>query len=528
MRIRTLVAAALAAGLALGAAPPTTHREQVQEREQEEIDAFLRERTAASRTPGVAYAIVTPDAIEHVGVRGRTGDGDPVTATTPFLWGSVAKPVTATAVLALAEEGALDLDEPVRARLPEFTLADGAGADITVRQLLDQTSGIPEATGATDHFERRDDPYGAALAELADVTPLFPPGERFTYSSANYLVLGALVQAVSGQPFDTHLRERVLDPLDMTGALTTPEEARAAALPAGHGYVFGRPVDVAPRYDQTGASYGYLGGTVEDLAHFAMAQLNGGSLGGEQVLDPDSVAAAQTGTARITDTLRYGLGWRVDERNADLGTRTVWHTGAAPGYFAGVVLLPELDRGVVVLENAYGYFQDAELVGHALGAARILAGGRPDAVAGDPAYPAALAVLTAVLLGAAAVVLRSGYRLARPKAAPPGRARVVAGTAGWALGGLALAGLAALAVPRWLGVDLRTIRLWAPDVGWLLVAVALAGLTVAATRLLVGAVRLRRLRGTPRPGPAVTGAATGAVTPGTAPAARPSASPGSG
>ncbi|TDC27048.1 class A beta-lactamase-related serine hydrolase [Streptomyces sp. 8K308] len=487
MRLRLPVTAALVAVLTLGAAAPATEQPT-------DIDAYLRERTAASETPGVAYAVVTPEAIERVGVWGESGDGEPVTEATPFLWGSVSKPVTATAVMALVEDGAVELDEPVRAHLPDFTLAGGAGGDITVRQLLDQTSGIPGETGVTDRFERRRDPYGEAVAELADVAPLFPPGERFEYSSANYLLLGAVVEAVSGQAFGAYLRERVLDPLDMDGALTSPGEARAAALPDGHGYVYGRPVGVAPRYDETGASYGYLGGTVEDLAHFAMAQLNGGSYGTERVLDADSVAATHSGAARVGDTVRYGLGWRVDERNADLDTGMVWHTGASPGYFAGVVLLPELKRGVVVLGNAYGYFQDAELVGTVLGAARMLAGGQPEPVSGDFTYPLALAVLTAIVLGAAVVVLWSCYRLFRPAAGRRGRAGIVAGTASWALGGLALAHLAVAGTPQALGVGLGTIRLWAPDVGWLLVTVAAAGLAVAATRLVCGCVTLRRCR----------------------------------
>lgn len=361
-----------------------------------QVDAYLRERARATDTPGLAYAIVGPGGTERTGAFGHDGDGGPVTPRTPFLWGSIAKPVTATAVMTLAESGAVGLDEPVRTYLPRFTLADpGAAARITVRHLLQQTSGIPEHTGVTDRFGDRDDPYGQAVADLADTEPRSAPGERHGYSSANYLLLGALVEAVTGRPYEAYLRDHVLGPLDMRGAVTTPRRARA--VPRGHSYFFGQVVAADTHYDPAGASYGYLGGTVRDLARFAAAHLGGGTYDGERVLSPASVAQLHRGTADSGGTQRYGLGWRDDTRNDDLGTRTVWHTGGAPGYHAMVVLLPGADRAVVVLQNAYGYFQAADLNAAGFGAARILAGGDPEQPPGDAPYTAFLAALAAVL-----------------------------------------------------------------------------------------------------------------------------------
>jgi CubicO group peptidase (beta-lactamase class C family) len=396
--------------------------------------------------------------------------------------------------MTLVESGTIELDEPVRTYLPAFTLADPALADcITVRHLLEQTSGIPEATGVTDRFERRSDPFGTAVVDLADVTPLSAPGEEHVYSSANYLLLGALVEQVTGQPFAAYLRAHVLDPLHMDGAITTPDQARAT-LPGGHSYAFGQPIGVTPHYDPTGPSYGYLGGTVENLAHFAMAQLDDGRYGSTQVLDAASVAMTHHGTARVSDTVRYGLGWREDDRNADLGTRTIWHGGASPGYQALIVLLPGIDRGIVVLQNIYGFFQDSQLVASGLGAARILAGGQPDAAPTDLTYPLLLTVLTAVLIGAVSATGLTLYRLIRPTTRPERSRRILAGTVCWTLTGLALAYLAGVLAPDAFRASLGLIRLWAPDVGWLLVAISATGLALAAVRLANGLVRLRRVR----------------------------------
>ncbi|WP_165777620.1 serine hydrolase domain-containing protein [Amycolatopsis antarctica] len=463
-----------------------------------DVDGYLHDRLAATDTPGAAWAIVTGDSIERVGTWGRDGDGAPVTERTPFLWGSVSKPVTATAMLTMVEAGTVDLDEPVRTYLPAFALADhGRASRITVRHLLEHTSGIPgDAAGVTDRFEPRADPYREAVAALAEITPLSAPGDTHRYASANYLVLGAIVEAVSGRPFADYLREHVLDPLDMDGAITSPEQA--GGLPDGHGYVFGQPAGLAPRYDRTGPSYGYLGGTVTDLAQFAMAQLDEGRHQSTQVLAPASVKSMQRGDARVTDTQRYGLGWREDSRVAGDGTRAVWHAGASPGYQTMLVLLPELDRGIVVLQNVYGFFQDEQLAGTGLGAATLLAGGRPGGTSGGPTYPVFVAALFAVLVTIAGAAGWAVYRMPRPGAVR--RRRTVLGMAGWALTGLAAAHGAAVALPAAFGVDLSLMRLWAPDIGWLLTAIAVAGLALSAVRLTTGCLRLRQAGGPPADG----------------------------
>lgn len=457
-----------------------------------DVAGLLRERFAATGTPGAAWALVDGESVEQVGTWGRDGDGAPVTEDTPFLWGSVSKPVTATAVLTLVEAGKVDLDQPVRTYLPAFTLADdGFAARITVRHLLEHTSGIPEgAAEVTDRFTRRADPYGEAVADLAEVTPLAAPGTRFTYASVNYLVLGAVVEAVSDRPYADYLREHVLEPLDMTGAVTTPDQA--SGVPDGHSYAFGQPVGLAARFDEAGPSYGYLGGTVTDLAHFAMAQLNGGRYRSTQVVARASVEQMQHGTVRVTDAQRYGLGWRDDTRVAGNGVRSVWHAGASPGYQAMVVLLPGLDRGIVVLQNIYGFFHDGRLAATGLHAARLLAGGRPGDLPDDSTYPALLTGLVAVLAAALGAVGWTVYRVVRPATTLPRRRRVLVSATCWTLGALALAYLAGILVPHTAGASLSLVRLWAPDVGWLLTAIAIAGVLLAVTRLAAAYRRLRR------------------------------------
>jgi CubicO group peptidase (beta-lactamase class C family) len=479
----TALAAALAAFVPL-AGPPT--QAPTDEATHQRIEAYLEERFEDTGVPGAAYAIINLHGDTRAAAWGETGDGDPVDLDTPFLWGSVAKPVTATAAMTLVEDGLLDLDEPVTTYLPDFALADEDRSDrITVRHLLEQTSGIPEGTGITDRFEHRDDPYGEAVADLAGVEPLAEPGEDFAYASANYVVVGAVVQAVAGVPYEEYVRTAVLDPLGMDGAVTTADQA--AEVPRGHSVVFGRSNPIRTRFDQTGPSYGYLGGTVTDLQRFAEAMLDEERLAG--VLTPESAALMHTGAAEVNETIDYGLGWRVDERNADLGTGTVWHTGGAPGFSAGVILLPELDRAVVVAQNRYGYFQDGELIGTMLGAARMLAGGEVEEPGSDPLYPALLTGLCLLLAAAAFLLVRTFLRLGKARKGRP--TLIVTGAACWTLAALAVAYVAFVLVPGMAPSWAAYVGI-VPDAAWLLVALGVAASVLAAAKIWSAVVRLRR------------------------------------
>jgi CubicO group peptidase (beta-lactamase class C family) len=446
---------------------------------------YLETRFEETGIPGAAYAIIDLDGETQTHTWGHDGNGDPIETTTPFLWGSVAKPVTATAVMTLVEDGLLDLDTPVIEYLPDFTLADQAHADrITMRHLLEQTSGIPEGTGITDHFEHRDDPYGEALADLADVEPLTAPGETFAYASANYVVAGAVVEAVAGVPYAEYLSAAVLQPLGMDATVLTEEDA--AAVPHGHTSAFGQAVPVQSRFDQTGPSYGYLGGSVSDLERFAMAHLGDGAA----VVSPESLAAMHTGGTEVGDQIDYGLGWRVDARNADLGTTTVWHTGGAPGFSAGILLLPELDRALVVAVNRYAHFEDGAIIGSMLGAARMLAGGEPEAVEGDALYPVLLAVLSVLVVAAVVLLVWTFVRIVKGPQPTSRHGVVVAGAVCWAVVGAVVAYVSWVVVPG-LAPSRAFFFLAALDVAWSLVVLGAVAVLVAAARIWLGLARLR-------------------------------------
>lgn len=420
-----------------------------------DIDTYMREYRVANRIPGLAYAVVGRDGVISQATLGE------VTAQTPFLIGSVSKPVTATAVMRLVEAGRVGLDDLVRQHLPWFQLAGGADG-VTVRHLLTHTSGLAQWASRTDRFDNSADGLARSVRDLASVRPKSVPGTAHEYSDANYMVLGALVEEVSGQSFGDFLHREVLDPLGMTHSATTAEEASRVGLPAGHRYWFGQPRRFDAGYDTSGVPYGYLAASLEDMSRFAAAQL--------RLPPPEGLVDTGNGG-------QYGLGWRTSRLDGT-GDRLVWHAGATPGYFAHLVLVPDSGIAVIVLANSYSLGMDGRLAAAAFDLARLTLGAAPmPAPGGDPLLdgaPYALLAVAAMLLGG---VVWSVVRLVRPRGRVR-RSRVIMVVAGCAVvaGGVA-------AIPGMLGGDLGQALLWTPDIGWSIVAVIVLACALALARV---------------------------------------------
>jgi CubicO group peptidase (beta-lactamase class C family) len=463
------------------------------------VAAYLRQHRTDNDIPGLAAAVVHRDRVIQQHTLGATGDGAPVTPQTPFLLGSVSKPFTALAVMQLAEAGQVDVDAPVRRYLPSFRLADETVSErITVRQLLNHTSGIPEVAtrGLTDRFDNTPGGLARSVRDLSAIHPTAAPGSTHQYSDANYMILGALVETLTGRTFADHLRRTVLDPLDMRDTAATAAEANRIGLPAGHRTSFGRPQRYDPPFDTAGVPYGYLAASLTDLSHFMLAQLNAGSYGKSQLLAPDTLARMHTGTAPISSGGHYALGWR-DTKLTGTNTRIVWHAGATPGYFAHVLLVPASDLAVIVLANRYHPASDPPLASAAFDIARIMQGTAADPAPADPALrwaaPALLAMGGLLLVVLATTLLRERLRHQRRQ---PYRRRDFLRNTAWIIGGALLAVAAAWALPRLLGGgSLATVMLWTPDLGHAAVAVACLATAVALARAgFTAAALLRRHR----------------------------------
>jgi D-alanyl-D-alanine carboxypeptidase len=316
-------------------------------------------------------ALVGPSAVAAIGLatgpqiqwRGAAGEADRDRAQPArhdvdyqFRIGSATKTFTATVVLQLVEEGALELDAAVGRYLPALVPHD---VGLTVQHLLTMTSGIPDfVVGRTPSFATTTplhrefaaataaplDPAERVAAALAGGLR-FTPGSRFDYSTTNYLVLGMLVEQATGTTFATELRRRIIDPLGL----------HRTALPDGvqldpphlHGYAqfSDRPeewTDVTERHEPGGAGGGLVS-TLPDLAAF-LAGLLGGRLLGPRTLAimqtpssaPSAAGAAPPGAPSGTN---YGMGLLRFDRYA---SEPMWgHGGTTVGYTCTALSTPD-------------------------------------------------------------------------------------------------------------------------------------------------------------------------------------------
>ena len=340
------------------------------------IDAFVRQQVQRHGIPGLALALVDGDQIVHLGGYGKADQsGRPVTPQTPFVLASVSKPITALAIMQLVEAGKVELDAPVQSYLPTFRVADPVAAQqITLRHLLQHTSGIPEQGCQNNRFGAKT--LAEFVAALQTIELDAPVGARHFYCSGNYNVLGRIVEVVAGQSFADYIQQQIFTPLDMRHSFATEPAARQDGLAQGYHWLFGLPVPTDYPYDAPQAPSGFLIASAEDMAHFLIAQLNGGRYGSTTVLSPQGVAAMHAPGVPIgPERGTYGLGWST---RAIGGVPTVQHAGDHPNFHTLIFIEPETRRGAVLLVNAQnmlangGAFKEIEA-----GVARLLAGQEP-------------------------------------------------------------------------------------------------------------------------------------------------------
>jgi CubicO group peptidase (beta-lactamase class C family) len=192
----------------------------------EKVDSFIAKHRARFGWPGVAVSVGTPDSVVFArGYGTATLGGDPITERTPFHIGSVTKTFTALAAARLAEAGRLDLDAPVEEYLPRFTMQPPfVPRSIVVRHLLHHRSGVAQWDG----HDRRAQTDG----RFDPIAPRRAPGGEAEYSSLNYVILGRIVESVSGRPYAEHVAAAILEPLGMEDAFVAGAGVRLPTLVA--------------------------------------------------------------------------------------------------------------------------------------------------------------------------------------------------------------------------------------------------------------------------------------------------------
>ncbi|MFD4293695.1 serine hydrolase domain-containing protein [Rhodococcus sp. NPDC058505] len=379
------VTVALAAGAGVVAAQPSSGSTA-----DEDVLGYLQAQLRASHVPSAAYAIVADG-----GVTGSGALGAGVTVDTPFLLGSLSKSFTALAVMQLVDQGRIALDSPITQYISWFRTAGGS-EPITVRHLLEQTSGLPTAAGTVDLYEPSVTLEDRVRA-LADIELVSTPGAEFHYCNKNYATLGLLVETVSGQAFADYVQAHIFDPLRMTRSFTDLDAAREAGLVEGTTTVFGASVERDTPAFPGALPDGYLISTAGDLGHYLEFQMTG-SFDGVRLLSEAGLALMHAPAVPIADDGAlsgvddYGFGWGA---GSVAGQPVVRHDGDLANYHSNLGFLPDRGVGLVVLTAANPVLVDS---GTAFdGAMAMLAGD------GAPSISNAFTV-TYVVVGAVAAV----------------------------------------------------------------------------------------------------------------------------
>jgi CubicO group peptidase (beta-lactamase class C family) len=333
------------------------------------IDSYVANSLAG--TPGFALSIVHGDQVAHTKAFGIDGGGSPVTADTPFVIGSETKSFTALGIMQLKESGALDLDAPVQSYLRWFRVADPTySREITIRQLLNQTSGLPPSAP----FETSVTSVESRVRDLASIQLPSAPGRLFHYSNSNYDTLGLVIEAVSGRSYSDYMQQHVFTPLNMNRSYASESSAKTNGLALGHAWWFGAPIAI-DTYRSDFIPACCLVSTAHDMSHYLIAQLNGGTYAGAQVVSAEGIAEMHRGAAP-GEGLTYGMGWFDDVVN---GVPVVAHDGDALTFHTDMILVPSTGWGVELIANASSLatFLPAPINATAKGVVSMLMGQAP-------------------------------------------------------------------------------------------------------------------------------------------------------
>ncbi|WP_217594252.1 serine hydrolase [Cohnella sp. GbtcB17] len=362
----------------------------------QKIDRYVTKTMKKNHIQGASLAIANNDEVFYAQGFGSLSDGSAIDGGTPFPIASLSKSFTALAVLQLAEKGLVELDAPYASYFPELSPKDERVREITIRNLLNQTSGLNDKVNP----DMTRSPQFTSLDEvnrsLDTVKLAHDPGTSYSYHNPNYAFLALLVERISGQSFSEYLASHIFKPLSMNQTFnvsSTQQINDNAAIPRGHYLVFGSPVAQAESSWFVDGPAGIVS-TAEDMAKWMLAQYSG------SLLSP----ALMEQYHQAGQISPYGMGWQA---GSDDQGRTISHSGIFWTYKAEETIYLDERLGIAMMFDtglnafvSYSAFID--------GIAKIIHGQEPGAslITGGT-VEIAMAVLTA------ATIVWGIYRLIR-------------------------------------------------------------------------------------------------------------------
>lgn len=326
-----------------------------------ELTSALEAARLEDGTVGFAMALIDDGALVYAHGFGEVelGAGDHITPNHIFHWASVSKPLVATAIMQLSERGKLNLDGKLADILSDYHITDPRQRDITIRQILLHTSGLPDVENY--NWDKPEYDSEALTRWALTDSPrelLFDPGTERKYSNVGYEVLGAVIERISGMSFEDYMSANIFEPLGMDGATFLYPDTDIDLRTVGHAGDKGEKhkIEHYP-YNRRHAPSSTLNTSVTSLAKYAQALLSGGSLNDAHILD----------TKTLNDM--WAPRWVMDEEKAESGamgwvvenrpgrTRMIRHFGWDDGFRSALLLFPDTNQALLFVTND----EDADL-----------------------------------------------------------------------------------------------------------------------------------------------------------------------
>ena len=313
---------------------------------QKQIDSIVHSAMRNGKIPGVSVLIIKDNKIflnkgyGYANVSQKTK----VTPRTRFEIASNTKAFTGYSVLQLAKEGKLNLNDKVSKYVPGFYMNyDDEKKDITIKQLLGHTSGIPSDITEEDHYS---EDYNSIknIVDYAKGKELNEaPGDAFEYSNMNYDILGLIVQNVSHQSYQSYIKEHILSPLNMkdTTFKTTSKKGKNEA--SGYELISGDTEKTTPEFNIGDTPSAFMMSSTKDLENWIKMQLEPSDKTRSIVEQSHQAISKSEG---IADANGYGAGWFINSND-----HTIYHTGTLDNFSSEILLNPKKSYGIVVLAN---------------------------------------------------------------------------------------------------------------------------------------------------------------------------------
>ncbi|MEG0384398.1 MAG: serine hydrolase domain-containing protein [Solibacillus sp.] len=310
------------------------------------VDEYVTNYIEKNGLPGAAIVITKDGKVLYEKGFGHDSDGNPLTANSIIGIASGTKPFTAFAVLQLVDKGEVKLDDPIVKYLPELKLEDERWEQVTVRQLLSHTSGLPNPTIVAPANTLK-----KGVERFRDWKLQSSPGEKYSYSNANYWTLAYLVEQISGMEFNDYLSQNVFSPLEMNDSISvvnTGDITGKLDIPRGFVSLYGTAMPWT-ELEQMLSGSGSIFTTASDMGKWLSMHTNDGkNEKGEQLLSQELLKESYSPQS---GSKKYGLGWSISSPN--IKPARISHSGSKTTFQSQQDIVPSSGYAVAVLLNSF-------------------------------------------------------------------------------------------------------------------------------------------------------------------------------